>query len=57
MAMLGVKKSKILKNRNGNTSLNTNSGNIDTSSLAETSLYCRSNQNNSEDTNNNDSNT
>lgn len=57
MAMLGSRKGKILKNRNGSTSLNSISDNVDTSFLAETSLYCSSNQHNtkkddSEDLNN-----
>lgn len=54
MAMLGLRRSKILKNKNGSTSLNTISSNIDASFLAETSLYCNSNQYNSKKYNNKD---
>ncbi len=53
MAMLGLRRSKILKNKNGNTSLNTISSNVDTSFLAETSLYCTpSKKYNTQDSNN-----
>lgn len=51
MAMLGFRRSKILKNKNGSTSLNTISSNIDTSFLAETSLYCNSKKYNDKDIN------